>query len=173
MSAAIMLKQRDSIHLMVDAASYFMDGTVAGFLDKCHAVPHLHCAIATLGPSMWVPIIVDAISDAFFSYDEMKAGIAPLLTELFKATDPATVIDGEVTITTDVWIIGWSEEPDGFTIGMDDLDEWERREAGNPHARRPFQIEPLHELGINLNPCPSGEQLFEAFRPRGLPNPPS
>jgi hypothetical protein len=34
-----MLRQRDSIHLMVDAASYYSDGIIAGFLDKCDALP--------------------------------------------------------------------------------------------------------------------------------------
>jgi hypothetical protein len=174
MSAVIMLKQRDRIHLMTDAASYYMDGTVAAFLDKCIAIPHLHCAIAALGPSLWGGIIERAISEAFSSYDEMKAGIEPLLVDLFRVTDPASVIDPELTIATDVWIVGWSKDlqgPDGFTIGMDDLDDWERRETGNPHAKRPFQIEPLHEIGINMNPCPSGAQLFEAFHPNGLPEP--
>ncbi|WP_338688975.1 hypothetical protein V5279_25215 [Bradyrhizobium sp. 26S5] len=63
-SAAIMLRQRNCIHLVVDAASYFSDGDIAGFLNKCQAMEEIRCAVTTLGASRWQPIVFDAIQIA-------------------------------------------------------------------------------------------------------------
>ena len=54
MSAAIMMRQKDAIHLMVDAACYFPDGVIAGFMNKTAAFPELRCAVTTLGASCWL-----------------------------------------------------------------------------------------------------------------------
>ncbi|MGY4501095.1 hypothetical protein ACVWYH_005026 [Bradyrhizobium sp. GM24.11] len=47
---------------------------------------------------------------------------------------------------------------------MDDL----QREDDNPNGRRPFIVDPLASLGLNLHPCPTGVQLFEARFPISL-----
>jgi hypothetical protein len=157
-----MLRQRDSIHLMVDAASYFSDGIVAGFLDKCCPMPELRCAVTTLGASMWQPIIFESIREKFSSFDEVKAGIRPLLEQIY-ADYAATICSADQWAAADVWVVGWSDErqaPDGFTISMDDLADWEER-----GSRRPFTIDPLGPLGLNWHPHPTGEQLFEACFP--------
>ena len=175
MSAAIMLRQRDSIHLMVDAAAYYDDGIVACFMDKCVALPEMRCAVTVLGASNWHFIIADAIRDNFASFDEIKAGIASLLEDLIDEHSENEAIGGR-RIVGDVWCVGWSDErqgPDGFTIGIDrNLDEYnEQVAAGNSDARRPFQIDMLGPLGLNWHPHPTGEQLWEAFRPHALPQP--
>ncbi|WLA62370.1 hypothetical protein [Bradyrhizobium diazoefficiens] len=170
MSAAIMLRQRNSIHLMVDSASYFSDGIIAGFLDKCRTMPEIRCAATTLGASLWQTIIFDAISDGFKSFDEVKAGIAPLLEQLYEA-HADTVCEPGMWSSADVWVIGWSDEidgPDGFVIGMDDLEDWTLQHGDD--GRRPFVVEPLAslDLGLNMHPCPTAHQLFEARFPISL-----
>jgi hypothetical protein len=158
-----MLKQRDSIHLAV--------GLVAGFLDKCRAIPELQCAVTTLGPTAWQEIIFTAIREAFTSFDDLKAGIEPLLHEIFDYHSDSVTYQGKLGNAADVWIIGWSAQrqaPEGFTIGLCDLAEYEERAKENPDARRPFQIDPLSSLGINFSPCPTGQQLAEARFPTSL-----
>lgn len=113
MSAAIMLRQRSSIHLMVDAASYFSDGVVAGFLDKCQAMPEMRCAVTTL--ARWQPIVFDAIRENFTSFDETRAGIAPLLERLW-AERAATICEPGMWAAADVWVIGWSDEINGEAV---------------------------------------------------------
>jgi hypothetical protein len=171
MSAAVMLRQRDSIHLMVDAASYHNNGIVAGFLDKCVALPEMRCAVAVIGSMNWHFIVTEAICDSFVSFDEIKAGIPSLLEDLFEQHSD-TVADAGRRIVGDVWCIGWSEErqgPDGFTIGIDSLDEFNERVAkGDSNARRPFQIDMLGPQGLNWHPHPTGDQLFEAKFPVSL-----
>src|SRR5438105_8421194 len=115
MSAVIMLRQRDSIHLMVDAASYYDDGIVADFIDKAIAFPEMRVAVTVLGAMNWHFIISDAIQDSFSSFDEVKAGIGALLQKLFEDHSD-TVADPGRRIVGDVWCVGWSEEcqgPDG------------------------------------------------------------
>jgi hypothetical protein len=163
-----MLRQRDCIHLAVDAAAYFVSGKVAGFREKCRAIPALHCAVTTLGPSLWQDIIVDAIADNFTSFDDMRAGIEPLIEEIFEAHS-TSVSDGGHEVWGDAWIIGWSEQrqaPEGFTICFRHLDEWNRMvAAGDTVARRPFRIDPLGSLGLNWHPHPTAQELFEARFP--------
>ncbi|MFK4726427.1 hypothetical protein ABIE89_007527 [Bradyrhizobium niftali] len=170
MSAAIMLRQSSCIHLMVDAASYFQDGVIAALLDKCQAMPEMRCAVTTLGPSRWQPIVFAAIRENFASFDEAKAGIAPLLQRLYE--EHATAIrEPGMWAAADVWVIGWSDEidgPDGLTVSMDDPAEWSSRDGTNPYGRRPFVVDPLSSLGLNLHPCPSATQIFEAQFPISL-----
>jgi hypothetical protein len=170
MSSAIMLKQRDSIHLAVDAAAYFSDGIVASLIDKCAAIHEMHCAITTLGASNWQPIICDAIREKFATFDELMDGIEVLLKEVFEAHSDTVAAPG-LRVTGDVWMIGWSKRrqaPEGFTIGLDHLDEWiERRAKGDLAARQPFKIDLIGNMGLDLNwhPHPTGEQLFAARFP--------
>lgn len=155
---------------MVDAASYFADGVVAGFLDKCCPMPELRCAVTTLGASRWQPIIFAAIRENFTSFDDMKAGIGPLLQALYDE-HAATICEPGMWAAADIWVIGWSDAidgPDGFTIGMEDLADWTSRDGDNPNGRRPFVVDPLASLGLNFHPCPSAHQLFEARFPISL-----
>lgn len=173
MSAAIMLRQRDNIHLLVDAASYYSDGIVAGFIDKCCALPEIRCAVTTLGASNWAPIIFDAIRQNFTSFDDVKAWIGPLLERLY-GQYADTICEPGMWAAADVWVTGWSDEidgPDGFTISMDGPAEWASHHENNPHARHPFVVDTLASLGLNLHPCPTAHQFFEAWRPASLPEP--
>ena len=82
MSAAILLKQRDSACILTDAAGYYGNGIVAQFADKCQSLPELHCAFTTFGPLMWQKIIATGIRESgFVSFDAMKAGMASLMRE--------------------------------------------------------------------------------------------
>jgi hypothetical protein len=169
MSGAIALLQRDSAHILVDAASYFEDGRIAFFLDKCLALPAQRCAVTTHGIARWQDIIFDAVQD-FNSFDAMKAGISPLLKQVFE--------DHHDTISTHsrreccVWVVGWSEQqqrPEGFTVFLQDQAEWE---ADHPPPvsdtmPRPFEVCPVGFGGVTLtfSPVPTRAQIVEARFP--------
>jgi hypothetical protein len=126
--------------------------------------------VTVLGAMNWGFIITEAIRESFASFDEIKAGIAPLLEDLLEQHSETVVAEPGRRIVGDVWCVGWSDErqgPDGFTIGIDkSLDEFnELVAAGNSGARRPFSIDMLGPLGINWHPSITAEQLFEARIP--------
>jgi hypothetical protein len=170
MSAIVWLPQRESCHLLVDASSYFKTGVVERFLDKCRVIPELHCAVTTLGPSLWQEIIFAAIRENFASFDEVKAGIEPLMSEVFEA-HKGTI--EWVHIATEVWVIGWStrhDRPEGFTIFLEDFDEYEKRRlVENLGDRRPFEARPISSVAVHVNPTPTAEKLFEAGWHTGVP----
>ncbi|WGS18942.1 MULTISPECIES: hypothetical protein [unclassified Bradyrhizobium] len=164
MSAVIMLRQKDRIHLLTDGAEYFEDGIVANFREKTKAFPDLGCAITTLGPTSWQPIVFDAIRDNFRSFDDLKAGIGPVLQELFDRH--ARTITRWSRVTCMAWVVGWSKRrrrPEGFTISMDHMADYE--ESNDPHLLRPFVVSELHPIGIHFNPVPD---LSQALFPTSL-----
>ncbi|QOZ52945.1 hypothetical protein [Bradyrhizobium sp. CCBAU 53338] len=171
MSAAIMLRQHNCIHLATDAAVYFQDGVVAEFVDKCRAFPEIRCAVTMLGASRWQDLVFDAFRETFTSFDDAKERM-PFLLQVLWREHASTVCEPGAWPACDVWVIGWSDQiggPDGFTAFMDDFEEWRDRDGANPHARPPFVVYPLHpEFGLNWHPHPTAEQLFEAKFPRSL-----
>jgi len=169
MSGAIALLQRNSAHILVDAGSYFEDGTVAFFMDKCLALPAQRCAVTTHGIARWQDIIFDVVQE-FNSFDAMKAGISPLLKQVFE--DHHDTISTRSRRECCVWVVGWSEQqqrPEGFTIFLQDQAEWEADHAGKitDSLPRPFQVCPIGFAGLNLtfSPCPTRAQIVEAGFP--------
>jgi hypothetical protein len=59
MSAVIVIRQTDAVHLVCDGASYKPDGTLLGITAKGFALPHLNCAIAFRGDIRGVALITE------------------------------------------------------------------------------------------------------------------
>jgi len=100
----------------VDSASYFEDGRIAFLMDKCLALPAQRCAVTTHGIARWQHIIFDAVQD-FDSFDAMKAGISPLLKQVFE--DHHDTISTRSRRECCVWVVGWSEQqrrPQGLPV---------------------------------------------------------
>jgi hypothetical protein len=169
MSAGILLRQHEAkaAFILTDSACYFDSGVVAMFRDKCQPIPELHCAVLTFGPMMWSTLISSAIRERFTSFDQMKAGIEPLMREIFYFNwhDVTTSADGNAT---ELWVVGWSESlnaPDAFPILLYDLEDPNERFRG-PNIPPPFTIDNVQVLCHTPSPTPA--MLEEARLPFSL-----
>jgi hypothetical protein len=171
MSALVWLPQRSACHILVDAASYFESGIVADLIDKCRAIPELHCAMTTLGPVGWQQIIFDAIREGgFSSFDDLVTGFESLMVEVFEYHQES--VSSLPCVATEVWIAGWSQRrqrPEGYTIWLEDRAEFEKRRLSESTGdRNPFEIRPLSNVAVHVNPTPTGEALANAFFRSGV-----
>jgi hypothetical protein len=164
LSAVIALLQRNSVHLLTDAAAYFEDGTIGRFRDKCQAIPELQCAFTTIGSTKWSDIILAAVCENFASFDEIKAGIEPLMRDIFEAHRNEATWPGNEGI---VYFIGWSKalaKPEALTVMFHDVDEIKKRFG--PNVPPPFKIDFIDVM--THTPCPTAAELEEARLPFSL-----
>jgi hypothetical protein len=148
MSAGILLRQLESACILTDAAGYYGNGKVAQFADKCLPLPELHCAFTTFGAIKWHDIITIGIRESgFASFDSMKAGIAPLMRELFDYhCDDVTTSTEPGENGTEAWFIGWSTEreaPDAFVVRMYDVESTKIR-FGMDDVPPPFVVDDVY-----------------------------
>lgn len=135
------------------------------FVEKCVAIPELHCALTLLGPLALYATIVTRIRESFTSFDEMRAGIEPFIREIFEANCDASH-------SAEVMVIGWSKQtssPDAFRILLHEPEEIKKRHG--PNVPPPFEIASIDMM--LFNPCPSEAELQESrlpFSPRRMPD---
>ena len=163
MSAAIVLQRRDAAYMLTDAARYYADGTIESFVDKCTVVDEARCAITVLGPSLWQPVIAEAIRESFDCYDAVKAGIEPLARRLYD--EHADAIEWEHGTTGELWVVGFSHAQgrgEAFTLILCDDAEWEIWQQRSPGIGRvPFEPD-VQRVPLNANPLPASLLTFRA-----------
>ncbi|MHC2334483.1 hypothetical protein [Bradyrhizobium sp. USDA 4454] len=182
MSAVIWLKQRDACHLLVDATAYLDDGVITWIGDKCTLLPELNCAISTLGSVGLGDFVVAAVRENFSSFDEVVDGaqtvpgpvqelrgkpdirVESLMRDVFRAYCSDTTRRGR--LVCEAWMIGWSHRrnrAEGFTIWLENVDDWEKRDGKNPGSCPPFRLVAQGwPLNIACSPTPSREQFEQA-----------
>jgi hypothetical protein len=85
MSAAVVIRGTDKVHLISDGAVYSPDnGVVLSFANKAFGIPHLRCAISFRSASANAMALVHPMSAAT-SYNVLRREIAELLTNGEKA----------------------------------------------------------------------------------------
>lgn len=167
MSAVFVLRQADSVHMMTDAVSYLLDGTVmATNLTKATAMATLGAAISCAGPSSFQRLFADQIERTFGSFDELVACGQHWFTETFERL-AAEYRSGDAMST--VYLIGWHERetrPGGYVINLWTDGSTQRdvvlAESAVGAASERSDFKPINEGMINGTPMPSLGSLDHA-----------
>ncbi|MCP1852109.1 MULTISPECIES: hypothetical protein [unclassified Bradyrhizobium] len=182
MSAVIWLKQRDACHLLVDATGYLEDGEIVWIGDKCEMLPDLHCAVSCLGAAGLGDVVIEALCETFSSFDEIVEGgptvpgpvselrgkpdipLESLMREIFETY--CSNVTGPGRRVCEAWLIGWSHQrnrAEGYSIWLENFDEWEKRDGGNPGSCPPFRlVSNSWPMNLACSPTPTKQQFDEA-----------
>ncbi|MBI5260258.1 MAG: hypothetical protein HY852_00385 [Bradyrhizobium sp.] len=170
MSAVFVLRQSDSIHMMTDAVSYLLDGTVmATNLTKATTMATLSAAISCPGPSSFQRMFADRVERAFDSFDDLVEYGEHWLADTFE--DLAAEHRASDAMST-IYLIGWHDgenRPGGYVANF-----WTDastqmavvlKESGvdlAAVASERGKLKPIGEGLINGTPMPSHEWLDRA-----------
>jgi hypothetical protein len=116
-TAINIFRQRDSVHVLTDGASYEPDGTPGWPGEKIWPLPHLHAVVAVSGLRLMPGIAVELVSQAADSYDTLKAKAADLVRGI--DTDFAPFADAFAMGETPLAIVvaGFGEAgPDSYVV---------------------------------------------------------
>jgi hypothetical protein len=107
MSAVIVIRQSDAVHLVCDGASYAPDGTLLGITAKGFALPHLGCAVAfRSGDIRGVALVTDLALAP--SYDALRHAAVDLVGEAIR----------EIGAPIELYVGGFSDDGsiDAFAV---------------------------------------------------------
>ena len=163
MSSALVLRQRNSVHMMTDACSYQAPSGIlrAVNLSKCLAMPTLNAAVSSTGPSENSALFCMGLMKRFSSFDEIIEFGEEALPEMFE--DLSERFRGNDAISS-LYLIGWHERqgrPAAYSMELwtDDSSQLERVLENSPRkARERFKFK--EEL-LAGTPLP-GRDLLDA-----------
>lgn len=84
MTAIIIARQHDRVHLVTDAAVYTRDQVVASFGNKVYSAPHIPCVITVTGNAAATECYGSVLTNTFSTFDDMIAGAEVVISELMK-----------------------------------------------------------------------------------------
>jgi hypothetical protein len=138
MSAAITLRQRESVHLMTDTASYQVPSGILVSVNclKSIVMPTIRAALACTGPADLGAYFGYHLSNLFSTFDELIGSADRVLPQLFEAF-AEDKRNGDAT--TAMNIIGWHERADrpaAYSIDLwtDDSSKLEKILSNSPNA---------------------------------------
>jgi hypothetical protein len=117
-TAILVLRQRDAVHLMSDMAAYEQNGILRSVTHrKCVAMPEISAAVACTGPAMLGAFFADRLPEMFKSFDDLVKNAEECLPELFQeCADDQRNGDANSTF----YGIGWHRAQDRpVAIAMD------------------------------------------------------
>lgn len=119
MSAILVLRQRDAVHMMTDGAAYEQSGIMHSVdLKKCFAMPEISAAVACTGPATISGYFGYRLQEVFDSFDDLVATGNERLPGLFQEYADA-MRDGDAFST--LYLIGWhagAARPAAYAMDM-------------------------------------------------------
>lgn len=119
MSAILVLRQRNSVHLLVDTAAYTPDGIlVSNNFAKCSALPTLNAAIACTGPAPLGPYFANHLPYEFASFDELVERGEEIIPTLF---EDFAIKQRDGDALSSLYIVGWhdaAQRPAAYTMEL-------------------------------------------------------
>lgn len=168
MSAVFILRQADSVHMMTDAVSYLLDGTVmATNLTKASAMPTLRAAISCPGPASFQRLFANEIEATFDTFDELVLHGQKFLSEAFERY--AAEHRGGDAMSA-VYLIGWHERnscPGAYRMTLWTAESTQRdvvlAESGvDAGCAEQSELRPINEGLINGMPMPSVRSIEQS-----------
>ncbi len=163
MSAINVLRTKDVVHIITDAAAYDEDGVLQAIKPKCYAMPHMPAALATRGPSRATDIIAMCLGALFRDFDELVLGIEYQLPLIVEQTDE---LRSEYAPRIELILVGWSAErgrPETYFM-QTESNPWQPEHgetlAGELQNPEPFKLQQQPECLISPNVDP--EDMVEA-----------
>jgi hypothetical protein len=111
MSAINVIRQRNAVHIISDAAVYDSDGVVQFFQPKAFSLPHLPAVLASRGPFRAGYLLGSALGAIFATFDDLVDGIEERLPEICEVFEDS-LHDGHKD-NIELYIVGWSAEREG------------------------------------------------------------
>lgn len=150
MTAIIIAKQREHIHILTDAAVYTAKKVIA-FANKVLTIPHFPLAITTAGSAGATPWLALELAQHFSGWDDLIDNPSPRL--------PGIVARCGIEIGTDVMIVGVSKTrgPEAYSFRLNDelpLTSCREEVEASPYwASSPGELVKLPDL--IMTPVPS------------------
>lgn len=170
MSSILVLKQRASVHLMADAASYDRATGIlrATNLAKCIALPTLSAAISCTGPADLGAFLGYRLAQTFSSFDDLIARAEESLPEFFESFAD-DLLDDDVVSTA--YFIGWHDQaprPAAYAMDLwtDESSKISQVLENSPNDAKPERFK-LSEQIFAGTPLPGADLLAAA----GFKNP--
>jgi hypothetical protein len=164
-SSILVLRQRNAVHLMADAASYDLaTGILRGNnLAKCIALPTISAAISCTGPADLGVFLGDQLAQSFSSFDDLVARAEECLPEFFESFAD-DMRDGDVVST--IYLIGWhtaQERPAAYCMNCwtDDSSRIAQVMENSPNDAKPEHFR-LSEQIFAGTPLPGADLIAAA-----------
>jgi hypothetical protein len=151
MTAIVIAKQRDRIHLATDAASYTSDSSVVCFGSKVHTLPHWPGAISVSGIAVAQPILAVELGQKFATFDDVIEGAQEALPGIL---EPYHLPRGAT-----IYLVGISAKqgPVAYTFRTDDslpaTGTREDAESSEYWGSAAFELVPVGDLCVMPNPA--------------------
>lgn len=161
MTAAIIIRQKNAVHLLSDGISYLRDGTVTAITAKIWPLPHINAAMICRGPRLMGPILAELFAGVGTTFDQVKQR-APLAVRNYFEGSREFFERCSLGADFDLFVAGFSEErgPDSYLL-------CNHRRHGN--AVRPWQVTDCGSLSVTPSDDEILSQVADAFPPGTKP----
>jgi hypothetical protein len=149
MTGMVAITQRYQAFLFTDAAGYFADGTLDGFICKTATLPHLKAAMMIRGSAAATSLFAANLGGRFAEFDALISGGGAFIEELHDTLFHMLIDSGETHF--DMTIVGFSESENCFKTYV--LSSYGLGEYGEP-----FQF--VHAPDLALVPSIPDEDLM-------------
>lgn len=140
MTAINIIRQKNAVHMITDAAGYDERGVLLTIGPKAWPLPHLNAVFAARGPKLLSPLIADMLAQSATSYDALKGEFADIV---ISGCGRLGLVDDQAPFQ--LAVAGWSEShgPDSYVLtnhpGQADIKPWTVAQCG------PISIAPSTE----------------------------
>ncbi len=131
MTAINIIRQKEAVHIITDAAGYDDRGVLLTIGSKAWALPHLNAVMAVRGPKLLAPLLADLLGQSATSYDGLKDEFAEIMRT---GCGRLAVADDQMPFQ--ITVAGWSERcgPDSYVLtnrsSPIDLEPWKVLQCG-------------------------------------------
>lgn len=160
MTAINIIRQRDRVHVVTDAACWDSEGIVVGFWPKAFSLPHMPAVIATRGAYV-APVLLGWEFARFATFDDLVSGIEDAMPVIHEQVAPTLEQCGVVDL--DIVIAGWSAArsrpesylmrttTDVYGISPEEAEQASRAGGYRPEAYHLVELEPVTFAPMSTN----------------------